>query len=82
MYQKAYVEFFVSPEKLEGLEQRLQQQSSITYMAINSKGKVRILPPLLPWQTCPGEISKGVNEITFKGLVIEVCCGASRHLVC
>ena len=40
VYQKAYVEFFVSPEKLEGLEQRLQKQSSITYMAINSKGKV------------------------------------------
>lgn len=41
VYQKAYVEFFVSPEKLDGLEQRLQQQPSITYMAINSKGKVR-----------------------------------------
>jgi len=40
VYQKAYVEFFVSPEKLESLEQRLQKQSSITYMAINSKGKV------------------------------------------
>ena len=41
VYQKAYVEFFVSPEKLDSLEQRLQKQSSITYMAINSKGKVR-----------------------------------------
>lgn len=41
VYQKAYVEFFVSPEKLDSLEQRLQKQSSITYMAINSKSKVR-----------------------------------------
>ena len=41
VYQKAYVEFFVSPEKLDDLEQRLQKQSSITYMAINSKGTVR-----------------------------------------
>ena len=40
MYQKAYVEFFVSPEKLDDLEQRLQKQPSITYMAISSKGKV------------------------------------------
>ena len=40
VYQKAYVEFFVSPEKLDDLEQRLQQQASITYMAINSKNKV------------------------------------------
>ena len=40
MYQKAYVEFFVSPAKLDSLESRLQKQSSITYMAINSKGKV------------------------------------------
>ena len=40
VYQKAYVEFFVSPEKLEGLEQRLKSKSSITYMAINSKGQV------------------------------------------
>ena len=45
VYQKAYVEFFVSPEKLDGLEQRLQKQSSITYMAINSKGKVRSPKP-------------------------------------
>ena len=35
------MEFFVSPEKLDSLEQRLQKQSSITYMAINSKSKVR-----------------------------------------
>lgn len=41
VYQKAYVEFFVSPEKFEELEQRLQKQSSITYMAIDSKSKVR-----------------------------------------
>lgn len=40
VYQKAYVEFFVSPEKFEELEQRLQKQSSITYMAIDSKSKV------------------------------------------
>lgn len=49
VYQKAYVEFFVSPEKLDDLEQRLQKQSSITYMAINSKGKVRNPTQPLSW---------------------------------
>ncbi len=40
VYQKAYVEFFASPEVFEGLEKRLKQRPSITYMAVNQAGDV------------------------------------------
>lgn len=41
MYQKAYVEFFVSPDKLDALLSKLDQHPSITYMAVNMEGDVR-----------------------------------------
>ncbi len=40
VYQKAYVEFFASPETFAGLEKRLEQRASITYMAVNQAGEV------------------------------------------
>ena len=41
VYQKAYVEFFCSPEKFEQLEARLRGKKTLTYMAVNSAGEVR-----------------------------------------
>jgi len=40
VYQKAYVEFFVSPEKLGPLLDQLNQCPTITYMAVNAAGDV------------------------------------------
>lgn len=41
VYQKAYVEFFVSPAKLDALLTKLDQHPSITYMAVNKDGDVK-----------------------------------------
>lgn len=38
VYQKAYVEFFVSPANFKALEPRLKASPAITYMAVNAKG--------------------------------------------
>ena len=38
VYQKAYVEFFVSPEKFKTLQAAISKQPSLTYMAVTSKG--------------------------------------------
>ena len=38
VYQKAYVEFFTSPENFRALEPKLKAAPSITYMAVNAKG--------------------------------------------
>lgn len=38
VYQKAYVEFFVSAEKFEALKAKVTEFPSLTYMGINSKG--------------------------------------------
>ncbi len=38
MYQKAYVEFFASPEAFKALEGRVKQHPSLTYLAVDSKG--------------------------------------------
>ena len=40
VYQKAYVEFFISPEQFKQLQPQLDSKPSITYMAINSSGEV------------------------------------------
>ena len=41
VYQKAYVEFFCSPENFAQLEARLRGKKTLTYMAVNSAGDVR-----------------------------------------
>eukprot|EP00878_Enallax_costatus_P012779 GHUV01013346.1.p1 GENE.GHUV01013346.1~~GHUV01013346.1.p1 ORF type:complete len:376 (+),score=87.57 GHUV01013346.1:1641-2768(+) len=41
VYQKAYVEFFCAPEKLQPLIEKLDQLPSITYIAVNAAGDVR-----------------------------------------
>jgi hypothetical protein len=38
VYQKAYVEFFTSPEQLAALKLQLAQHPSITWMAVNAAG--------------------------------------------
>ncbi len=46
VYQKAYIEFFVSPEQLEELLVELKQRETISYQAVNAKGTTfsNILP--------------------------------------
>jgi methylenetetrahydrofolate reductase (NADPH) len=41
VYQKAYVEFFCAPEKLQPLLDKLDTAAAITYMAVNAQGDVR-----------------------------------------
>ena len=38
VYQKAYVEFFTSPEMFVELQAALKKQSTVTYMAVNNAG--------------------------------------------
>eukprot|EP00252_Welwitschia_mirabilis_P015367 TRINITY_DN3377_c0_g1_i3.p1 TRINITY_DN3377_c0_g1~~TRINITY_DN3377_c0_g1_i3.p1 ORF type:complete len:639 (+),score=114.53 TRINITY_DN3377_c0_g1_i3:244-1917(+) len=39
VYQKAYVEFFCSQERLNALIERAKKTSSLTYIAVNNKGE-------------------------------------------
>jgi len=39
VYQKAYVEFFISPEKFVQLQTAVKEQPSLTYLAVNSSGE-------------------------------------------
>eukprot|EP00250_Pteridium_aquilinum_P024796 c29616_g1_i1 orf=529-2313(-) len=41
VYQKAYVEFFCAPEKLQKLVEKVKGVPSLTYIAVNSKGETR-----------------------------------------
>jgi methylenetetrahydrofolate reductase (NADPH) len=41
VYQKAYVEFFCAPEKLQPLLDKLDTAAAITYIAVNAQGDVR-----------------------------------------
>ncbi|SPO30641.1 probable MET13 - putative methylene tetrahydrofolate reductase [Ustilago trichophora] len=41
VYQKAYLEFFVSPEDLDALIARIEADPQITYHAVNSQGDMR-----------------------------------------
>ena len=60
VYQKAYVEFFVSADKLGPLLQKLEQHPSITYMAVNKEGDVKSnmkqdTVNAVTWGVFPGE---------------------------
>jgi len=39
VFQKAYLEFFTSPEKFYKLKEKLDSSSNITYHAVNKKGE-------------------------------------------
>ncbi|KAF8948110.1 hypothetical protein BGZ52_007177, partial [Haplosporangium bisporale] len=59
VYQKAYLEFFVSPETLEKLKHRITKFSSITYNAINKAGDLHTntngcKPNAVTWGVFPG----------------------------
>ena len=41
VYQKAYLEFFVSPQQLDELLQRIEKHPQITYHAVNAQGDMR-----------------------------------------
>ncbi|KAL4398815.1 methylenetetrahydrofolate reductase (NAD(P)H) Met13 [Malassezia pachydermatis] len=41
VYQKAYLEFFVAPEQLDELLQRIEAHPQITYHAVNAQGDMR-----------------------------------------
>lgn len=41
MYQKAYIEFFCSPDKLERIVAALPEHPSLTFMAINLAGEFK-----------------------------------------
>jgi methylenetetrahydrofolate reductase (NADPH) len=41
VYQKAYVEFFCSPEKLQVAVEKAQANPSLTYIAVNAKGQTK-----------------------------------------
>lgn len=63
VYQKAYVEFFCSPDKLDSLLERLGSAEGITYMAVNAKGDLR-----------SNQDHDGVNAVTwgvFPGKEVE-----------
>ena len=38
VYQKPYVEFFCSKEKLDALVDKCKDRTSLTYMAVNKEG--------------------------------------------
>ncbi|KAF9579867.1 hypothetical protein BGW38_003697 [Lunasporangiospora selenospora] len=59
VYQKAYLEFFVSPETLDKLKQRVSKLPMITYHAINKKGDLQTnthggKPNAVTWGVFPG----------------------------
>lgn len=41
VYQKAYVEFFCSPDSFRALQARLQTAPSLTYLAVNAQGDIQ-----------------------------------------
>jgi methylenetetrahydrofolate reductase (NADPH) len=40
VYQKAYLEFFCAPEKLQKLIEKIEKRPSLTYIAINNKDEI------------------------------------------
>ncbi|KAK7345953.1 hypothetical protein VNO77_16569 [Canavalia gladiata] len=54
VYQKAYVEFFCSKEKLDALVDKCKDRTSLTYMAVNKEGS---------WKSNVGQ--NDVNAVTW-----------------
>jgi len=60
VYQKAYLEFFVSPEKLDELVKKIDCDSNVTYYAVNKQGDLRTNtkndgPNAVTWGVFPGK---------------------------
>lgn len=61
VYQKAYLEFFVSPEQLDQLTAKISKNPQVTYYAVNKKGDLRSntmqevdQPNAVTWGVFPG----------------------------
>lgn len=60
VYQKAYLEFFASPELLDALIPHIERDSGITYYVINKRGDLRTNttsegPNAVTWGVFPGK---------------------------
>lgn len=60
VYQKAYLEFFVSPEQLDALVAKIGGQNDITYYAVNCQGDLKTNnnnhgPNAVTWGVFPGK---------------------------
>ncbi|KAI9596460.1 methylenetetrahydrofolate reductase-domain-containing protein [Syncephalis fuscata] len=60
VYQKAYLEFFVSPEKLSALLERIEKDPYLTFHAVNREGILRTnveeeVPNAVTWGVFPGK---------------------------
>lgn len=60
VYQKAYLEFFVSPEKLEELTAKISKDPQVTYHAVNKQGDFKTntqndQPTAVTWGVFPGK---------------------------
>lgn len=78
VYQKAYVEFFVSPDKLGPLLEKLDQSPSITYMAVNKEGDVKSnmkqdTVNAVTWGVFPGARGCVVGCVTVRVVSASVC---------
>ncbi|KAJ1654780.1 methylenetetrahydrofolate reductase (NAD(P)H) met13 [Dispira simplex] len=83
VYQKAYLEFFVSPEALAKLESRLRQSPAITYHAVNRTGHLKTNtacddPNAVTWGVFPGQeikqptIVEGLSFVAWKDEAFEL----------
>ncbi|KAI7861583.1 methylenetetrahydrofolate reductase-domain-containing protein [Spinellus fusiger] len=60
VYQKAYLEFFVSPQQLSELLVKINKDPQVTYYAVNKQGDLRTntqsdLPNAVTWGVFPGK---------------------------
>ncbi|KAI8365941.1 methylenetetrahydrofolate reductase-domain-containing protein [Radiomyces spectabilis] len=60
VFQKAYLEFFVSPEALDKLTQKISSDANITYYAVNQQGDLKMNtqsegPNAVTWGIFPGK---------------------------
>ena len=83
VYQKAYLEFFVSPELLSPLIRRIERDPRITYYAVNKQGDLRTNthsegPNAVTWGVFPGKeivqptIVEAVSFIAWKDEAFEL----------
>ncbi|EIW70532.1 hypothetical protein TREMEDRAFT_43239 [Tremella mesenterica DSM 1558] len=85
VYQKAYLEFFVSPALLSPLIRRIERDPRITYYAVNKQGDLRTNthsegPNAVTWGVFPGKeivqptIVEAVSFIAWKDEAFELGC--------
>ncbi|KAI7901529.1 methylenetetrahydrofolate reductase-domain-containing protein [Cokeromyces recurvatus] len=60
VYQKAYIEFFLSPDKLDELTEKMEKDPEVTYFAVNKKGELKTNteydePNAVTWGVFPGK---------------------------